>query len=57
LKQKELIKLLEEQGCKFLREGGNHTIYYNPAGKKTSAIPRHKESGIFYVKKYAKTCL
>jgi len=54
LKRKELIKLIEKQGCKFLREGGNHTIYYNPTGNKTSAIPRHREIGNFLCKKICK---
>ena len=25
------------------REGANHTVYYNLASKKTSAVPRHVE--------------
>jgi mRNA interferase HicA len=27
----------------MLREGANHTIYVNPAVKKTSSVPRHAE--------------
>ena len=27
MKRRELIEHLEERGCEFLREGGNHTIY------------------------------
>ncbi|WP_414752033.1 type II toxin-antitoxin system HicA family toxin [Anabaena sp. CCY 9910] len=34
---------LEENGCLFLREGGKHTIYYNPVNNRTSAVPRHTE--------------
>jgi mRNA interferase HicA len=34
---------LEDNGCLFLREGGKHTIYYNPLNNRTSAIPRHTE--------------
>jgi hypothetical protein len=27
----------------FSAKGGNHTIFFNPANKKVSAIPRHRE--------------
>jgi mRNA interferase HicA len=43
VKRRELIHHLEENGCLFLREGGKHTIYYNPSNNRTSAIPRHRE--------------
>jgi len=43
VKRRELIRHLEENGCLFLREGGKHTIYYNPINNRTSAVPRHTE--------------
>ena len=43
MKRKKLLKHLEALGCKLLREGGTHTIYYNPSNNKTPTIPRHKE--------------
>lgn len=43
MKRRELIRHMEENGCFFLREGGKHTIYYNPVNNRTSAIPRHTE--------------
>ncbi|ABA21559.1 conserved hypothetical protein [Trichormus variabilis ATCC 29413] len=43
MKRRELIRHLEENGCLFLREGGKHTIYYNPINNRTSAVPRHTE--------------
>jgi len=43
VKRRELIRHMEENGCLFLREGGKHTIYYNPVNNRTSAIPRHPE--------------
>jgi len=43
MKRRELIRFLEKQGCLLLREGGKHTIYYNPVNRQTSAIPRHPE--------------
>ncbi|MGI8504103.1 MAG: type II toxin-antitoxin system HicA family toxin [Hassallia sp.] len=43
MKRRKLIRYLEDNGCLFLREGGKHTIYYNPSNNRTSAIPRHTE--------------
>jgi mRNA interferase HicA len=43
LKRRDLIKLLEENGCVFLRHGGRHDIYLNPITAKTQGIPRHTE--------------
>jgi predicted RNA binding protein YcfA (HicA-like mRNA interferase family) len=54
VKRRDLIQLLEQQGCKFLREGANHTVYLNPSSKKTSTIPRHKEVDDFLAKKICK---
>lgn len=51
MKRKELLRYLEKQGCIWIREGGNHTIYYNPALKKTSSIPRHREVVDFLARK------
>ncbi|MFH1562297.1 MAG: type II toxin-antitoxin system HicA family toxin [Nitrospirota bacterium] len=43
MKRHEVIKHLNRYGCKFLREGKQHTVYYNLANHKTSTIPRHIE--------------
>jgi len=43
MKRRELIRHLEENGCRQLREGSRHTIYVNPPQKKASAVPRHAE--------------
>jgi len=51
VKRRQLIRHLKANGCQFLREGGRHTIYYNPAIRKTSAIPRHNEIVDILVKK------
>ncbi len=42
---------MEEQGCEFLREGGNHTVYVNRARRKASSVPRHREINDFLVRK------
>jgi predicted RNA binding protein YcfA (HicA-like mRNA interferase family) len=44
VKRRDLIRHLEQQGRVLLREGANHTIYVNPAVKKTSSVPRHTEN-------------
>jgi mRNA interferase HicA len=43
MKQRELIKHLRKNGCEFLREGGNHTVYVNRLKMKVSTVPRHRE--------------
>jgi len=43
MKRRDLISHLESNGCEFLREGGNHTMYVNRAKGKASAVPRHRE--------------
>jgi len=43
VKRREVIRHLEKNGCEFLREGANHTIYINRAKRKASSVPRHKE--------------
>lgn len=43
MKRTELIRHLSAHGCKLLREGGRHSIYWNPVNRLTSAVPRHAE--------------
>jgi len=43
MKRAELVRHLSEHGCQLLREGGRHSIYWNPANRQTSAVPRHTE--------------
>ena len=43
MKRRKLLHHLEKHGCKFLREGGKHTVFYNPSNMKTSTVPRHAE--------------
>ena len=30
-------------GCQFVREGGGHSIWENPANRHRTSIPRHRE--------------
>jgi len=46
MKRRDLIRHLEKQGCEFLREGGNHTVYVNRKAQKTSTVPRPTDSRV-----------
>ena len=41
MKQRDLVKKLEEAGFIFERHGSNHDIYVR--GKEKEEVPRHKE--------------
>lgn len=43
MKRVELIKHLKRHGCCKLREGANHSVWYNPASNRQTAVPRHRE--------------
>ena len=43
MKRVDLLKHLRAHGCRLLREGRGHSVWVNPANKKQSAIPRHRE--------------
>lgn len=43
MKRRKLLKHLRRQGCELLREGGKHSIFWNPETEQTTAIPRHTE--------------
>jgi mRNA interferase HicA len=54
MKRKDLVSHLTQSGCKLLREGGNHSIFYNPSKNKISAVPRHNEINDFLARKICK---
>jgi len=43
MKRAALLKLLRKHGCAFIREGGRHSWWLNPAQNRRSAVPRHNE--------------
>ena len=43
MKLRDLERHLREHGCHFEREGGNHTLWKNPANGKVTPVPRHRE--------------
>ena len=54
MKRRELIRHIESEGACFLREGANHTVYLNPASRKTSTVPRHVEVQDYLARKICK---
>jgi len=51
MKRKELVRHLLAHKCVLFREGGRHSIFWNPLERKTSSVPRHKEIHEFLAKK------
>jgi mRNA interferase HicA len=43
MKRRDLIQHLEAHKCELLREGANHSVYFNPATGAKQAVPRHSE--------------
>jgi len=43
MKRSDLMRHLENHGAVILRDGGKHTIYFNPKNETTTSIPRHTE--------------
>ncbi|HBY62510.1 MAG TPA: addiction module toxin, HicA family [Solibacterales bacterium] len=43
MKRHELLDHLRWHGCAVAREGGRHTIFWNPANGAKAPVPRHGE--------------
>ncbi len=43
MKRRALLKHLKKHGCQLLREGGKHSVYWNPTNGRLSTVPRHAE--------------
>jgi len=43
MKRSALLKHLRNNGCVFVREGGNHSWWANPNQNRRSSVPRHSE--------------
>jgi len=54
MNRRDVLRHIERQGCKFLREGSRHTIYFNPKTRQTSSIPRYREIVDVLVRKICK---
>ncbi len=51
MKRIDLLRHLEEHGCRLFREGSKHSVYINQAKRASSAIPRHREVNEFLARK------
>ena len=51
MKRRELIRHLQKYGCPLKREGGSHSIYWNPRTGCREPVPRHSEISDMLVKK------
>jgi len=54
MKKRDLTRYLRKNGCVFIREGANHSVFFNPLLNRTSTIPRHSEINDFLAKKICK---
>ena len=43
MKRRDLLQHLNQHGCRLVREGGEHSIWENPATNRRTSIPRHRE--------------
>lgn len=43
MKRQDLIRHLSQQGCRLVREGGEHSIWENPVNNRRTSVPRHRE--------------
>ena len=51
MKRLDLVRHLELHGCRMVREGANHSVFANPATRKVSTVPRHREIDEFLARK------
>jgi predicted RNA binding protein YcfA (HicA-like mRNA interferase family) len=51
MKRRDLVKHLTDHGCELLREGGRHSVFWNPVKGTTSTVPRHREIHEFLARK------
>jgi predicted RNA binding protein YcfA (HicA-like mRNA interferase family) len=43
MKRSELIRIIERDGCIFIRHGAKHDWYRNPTTGVSQPVPRHRE--------------
>lgn len=51
MKRIDLIRHLRVNGCILLREGANHSVFFNVITKRVSTVPRHREIDDFLARK------
>lgn len=42
MKVSEMKKLLKQIGCRKIRDGANHEIWYSPTTNRKFQVPRHQ---------------
>lgn len=47
MKRRDLVRAVEKEGAVFIRHGGKHDWYQNPATGMSQPIPRHTEINEF----------
>jgi mRNA interferase HicA len=43
MKRRDLLRHLAKHGCRFVREGSDHSVWENPANRRRTVIQRHRE--------------
>ena len=43
MKRRDLLRHLRQHGCQVVREGGERSIWENPATHRRASVPRHTE--------------
>lgn len=43
MKRRDLLRHLQQHGCRFVREGAEHSIWENPTIGNRTSVPRHRE--------------
>jgi mRNA interferase HicA len=51
VKRVDLVRHLEANGCRLLREGGSHSVYVHTDRRKVTTVPRHREIKEFLARK------
>jgi len=54
MKRLDLVRKLEEQGCRLIRHGGKHDWYQNPNTKTCQPVPRRREINEFLARSIIK---
>ncbi len=54
MKRRDFLYHLSQQGCQFVREGGEHSIWENPTINHRTSVPRHREIPDFTVARICK---
>ncbi|HEX9737058.1 MAG TPA: type II toxin-antitoxin system HicA family toxin [Thermoanaerobaculia bacterium] len=54
MKRRDLLRHISRHGCRLVREGGDHSIWENPAVKRRASVPRHREIPDYTVRRICK---